>query len=118
MARRSVSYLAIVAVFALPLAAGGCATPADQTASLQWQFNGTQFAQEGTSAQSAYFGNAYAAESSDADRSASDSWAPDGSASDGAAVREDGSAASGWSERTYVYRGGRDPRTGLALNRM
>jgi hypothetical protein len=113
MARSSITQLAIVAVSALTLAAGGCATPADQTASLQWQFNGTQFAQERTSAQSAYFGNAYAAESSD-----SDSWASTGSASDGAAMSDDGSAAGDWSERTYVYRGGRDPKTGLALNRM
>ncbi len=105
MARPSISHVAVAAACALSLAAGGCATPADQTASLQWQFNGSQFAQEGTSAEPAYYGKAYAANSS------SDTSALDVAASEG-------SAASDWAEKTYVYRGGRDPKTGLALNRM
>lgn len=37
--------------------------------------------------------------------------------SSNASVNED-SAASGWSERTYVYRGGRDPKTGLARTQL
>jgi hypothetical protein len=27
-------------------------------------------------------------------------------------------AAAGWAERTYVYRGGRDPRSGLARSQL
>jgi hypothetical protein len=46
-----------------------------------------------------------------------DAATADDPAASTASVSED-SAASDWTKRTYVYRGGRDPKTGLARTRL
>jgi hypothetical protein len=40
------------------------------------------------------------------------------SSSPGHAYASEDTAASDWSQRTYVYRGGRDPKTGLARTQL
>ena len=50
-----------------------------------------------------------------------DSGAPvlaDAATADGTAGTNEDTAASDWTKRTYVYRGGRDPKTGLARTRL
>ena len=46
-----------------------------------------------------------------------DAATADGTAASTAGANED-TAASDWTKRTYVYRGGRDPKTGLARTRL
>jgi hypothetical protein len=78
----------------------GCAHQDEQASSAQWGFDGSQ----------------YSPVAEDPLAEAQPSWPASGARVDGAA--EDVSGEAAWSERTYVYRGGRDPKTGVAYNQM
>ncbi len=79
---------------ALSLAAGGCA---DQVA----QYQPPLFINSGAPVATV----------------AANAATADGADANAAAVSED-TAASDWTKRTYVYRGGRDPKTGLARSQL
>lgn len=95
--RTRTSRSALLITCALSVLVSACANQAEPTAANAWHFNGTQYAQTTSSA----------------------AYSPEGSSASGGA-NSTGNDASGddWTKRTYVYRGGRDPRTGLAYNQM
>lgn len=95
--RTLTSYGALLIACSLAPCVGGCASQPQETASAQWYFDGAHYVEEtegGPVSSSAV---------------SSDDSAPFAGQSP---VKEN------WSERTYVYRGGRDPKTGLAYKQM
>ena len=88
---------ALLITCALSLLVSACANQTEQTTATPWHFNGTQYAQS----------------------TSSSAYSPDGGpASGGANSASNDAVGDDWSKRTYVYRGGRDPKTGLAYNQM
>ena len=86
----------VLIVCALPLVMTACANPATESAATQWSFNGTQYAEAAPVGDYSTYGEAGSSFGDDAQASNDDDWA----------------------KKTYVYRGGRDPKTGLASNPM
>jgi hypothetical protein len=93
----------------LALLAGGCAHNGGDAPALQWQFG---------SADSAPGPTMYSVEPverSPIDVAPTQSQAAESSA---ASTACGSSSGAGWSDRCYVYRGGRDPKTGLAYSQL
>ena len=98
---RTPSCVALI-VFALPLILTACANPAEQAGYTQWSFDGTQ----------------YAATAEGAGYTPYESASPGDSGFSGTGPSNEAAIADDWAKRTYVYRGGRDPKTGLAYKQM
>jgi hypothetical protein len=90
---------ALLIALGAPLFAGACAHNVADTPALQWRLDAaeTDTADAANTAQAA---------------------APDRSAEAAPATACGQPGQPGWSDRCYVYRGGRDPKTGLAYTQL
>jgi hypothetical protein len=95
MAYRYRTPYSVLIVCALPLVMTACANPETESAATQWSFNGTQYAATAPAGDYSSY-------------EAGSSFGNDTQASN----------ADDWAKKTYVYRGGRDPKTGQASNQM
>jgi hypothetical protein len=100
---------ALLIACASSLSLGACATQSEQVAETKWHFDGTEYVAGPSDAAYMSHGNPI----SSGTRSSDDrSWGA------GVSKTEWSQPTSEWSQRTYVYRGGRDPKTGIASGQM